>query len=39
MKLENNIITIDPNYASLNFDNPYPVLSALQWILEQTLAN
>ncbi len=39
LKLENNIITIDPNYASLSFDNPYPVLAALQWILERSLAN
>lgn len=39
LKLENNVITIDPNYASLNFDNPYTVLSALQWMLEKSLAN
>jgi hypothetical protein len=39
LKLENNIITIEPNYASLNFDNPYAVLSSLQWILLQSLAN
>ena len=37
LKLENNIITIDPNYASLNFDNPYPVLTTLQWILDKVL--
>ncbi|TAG01340.1 MAG: hypothetical protein EAZ44_08550 [Cytophagia bacterium] len=39
LKLENNLLKIDPNYASLSFDNPYPVLSALQWILEQSLSN
>ncbi len=39
LKLENNIITIDPNYASLSFDNPYSVLSVLQWILDKSLAN
>jgi hypothetical protein len=38
LKLENNIISIDPNYASLSFDNPYPVLSALQWIIEESLS-
>lgn len=39
LKLEKNIITIDPNYASLSFDNPYAVLSTLQWILDKSLAN
>jgi hypothetical protein len=39
VKLENNLLSIDPNYASLSFDNPYPVLSALQWILNKSLAN
>ena len=39
LKLENNVITMDLNYASLSFDNPYPVLSALQWILDKSLAN
>lgn len=35
LKLENNVITIDPNYASLSFDNPYPPLTTLQWILDK----
>jgi hypothetical protein len=39
LKLEENILSIDPNYASLSFDNPYPVLSTLQWILNKSLAN
>jgi hypothetical protein len=39
LKLENDTLTIDPNYASLNFDNPYTVLAALQWILDQSIAN
>ncbi len=39
LKLENNNITIDPNYASLTFNNPYNVLATLQWILDKSLAN
>lgn len=39
LKLEHNLLSIDPNYASLSFDNPYPVLSALQWILNKSLTN
>lgn len=39
IKLENNLVTIDPNYASLSFDNPYPPLSVLQWILNISLIN
>jgi hypothetical protein len=39
LKLENNLLNIDPNYASLSFDNPYPVLSTLQWILNKSLTN
>jgi hypothetical protein len=39
LKLEDNVLSIDPNYASLTFDNPYPVLSAIQWILDKSLAN
>jgi hypothetical protein len=39
LKLEQNILSIDPNYASLSFDNPYPILSSLQWILNKSLAN
>jgi hypothetical protein len=39
LKLEGNMITIDPNYASLSFSNPYNVLATLQWILDKSLAN
>ncbi len=39
LKLENNVVTMDLNYANLSFDNPYPVLSALQWILDKSLTN
>jgi hypothetical protein len=39
MKLENNTLTIDPNYIPQTFDNPYTVLAALQWILDQSTAN
>ena len=39
LKLENNILTIDPNYVSLNFSNPYDVLATLQWVLDKSLAN
>ena len=39
LKLENKTITIDPNYASLTFNNPYNVLATLQWILDKSLAN
>ena len=37
LKLENNVISIDPNYANLTFNNPYQVLSTLQWVLNQSL--
>lgn len=37
LKLEENLLTIDPNYASLRFDNPYTVLATLQWILDKSL--
>ncbi|MEY4904712.1 MAG: hypothetical protein RLZZ292_2527 [Bacteroidota bacterium] len=39
LKLESNTLTIDPNYVSLNFDNPYAVLATLQWILDKSLSN
>lgn len=39
LKLENNTLTIDPNYANLSFDKPYTVLATLQWILDKSLAN
>ncbi|TAE25016.1 MAG: hypothetical protein EAZ92_12715 [Candidatus Kapaibacterium sp.] len=34
LKLEQNIISIDPDYVSLSFSNPYHVLAALQWIVD-----
>jgi len=37
LKLENNLLLIDPNYVSLSFHNPYPVLSTLQWIVDESL--
>ncbi len=37
LKLENNILYIDPNYVPLTFANPHQVLAVLQWILEQSL--
>jgi hypothetical protein len=37
LKLEEDILTIDPNYVPLTFKNPYNVLSTLQWILDTTL--
>jgi hypothetical protein len=39
LKLENHILTLDPNYVSLSFDNPYPILTTLQWILDKSLTN
>lgn len=39
LKLEQNILSIDPDYVSLSFSNPYHVLAALQWVLEKSLAN
>jgi hypothetical protein len=36
LKLENNVLLIDPNYVSLSFHNPYPVLAALQWVLGES---
>ena len=39
LKLENQSLVIDTNYAPLSFKNPYPVLAVLQWILEKALKN
>ncbi|MCU0339961.1 MAG: hypothetical protein MUE30_08755 [Spirosomaceae bacterium] len=38
LKLENNILTIDPDYVSFNFSNPYQVLAVLQWIVGKSLS-
>ncbi|MFN0202758.1 MAG: hypothetical protein ACKVTZ_14640 [Bacteroidia bacterium] len=37
LKLENNILYIDPNYITLTFSEPHKVLSVLQWILDESL--
>ncbi len=37
LKLENNILYIDPNYIPLTFANPHQVLAVLQWILDESL--
>ena len=34
LKLENNILSIDPRYVPLTFAQPQPVLSVLQWIVD-----
>ncbi len=39
LKLEENILSIDPDYVSLSFRNPYQVLAALQWVVERSLSN
>jgi hypothetical protein len=39
LNLENNILTIDPDYVSFSFSKPYQVLAALQWILDKSLEN
>ncbi len=39
LKLEGKQISVDPNYASLTFNNPYHVLATLQWVMNQTLKN
>lgn len=38
LKLENNVLTIDPDYVSLSFTNPYRVLATLQWLLDVSLS-
>jgi hypothetical protein len=35
LRLENNILSIDPNYIPLTFAEPHKVLSILQWILDE----
>jgi hypothetical protein len=37
LKLENNILYIDPNYIPLTFTEPHKVLAVLQWILDESL--
>ena len=37
LKLENNILFIDPNYVPLTFASPHQVLAVLQWILDESL--
>ena len=37
LKLENNILYIDPNYVPLTFAEPHRVLAVLQWILDESL--
>ena len=37
LKLENNILYIDPNYVPLTFASPHQVLTVLQWILDESL--
>ena len=37
LKLENNILYIDPNYVPLTFASPHQVLAVLQWILDESL--
>lgn len=36
LKLEGNVLMIDPNYVPLTFKNPYPVLQTLQWAFDKT---
>lgn len=38
LKLENNILSIDPNYVPLTFLEPHRVLAVLQWILTTSLS-
>jgi hypothetical protein len=35
LKLENNQLVVDPHYIPLTFSEPHPVLSVLQWIVNQ----
>ena len=35
LKLEDNILYIDPNYVPLTFTEPDPVLAVLQWVLDE----
>jgi hypothetical protein len=36
LKLENNVLYIDPNYVPLTFVEPHHVLAVLQWILGES---
>ena len=38
LKLEQNVLSIDPNYVPLTFTEPDKVLAVLQWILNSCLA-
>lgn len=38
LKLEKNVLAIDPNYIPLTFAEPHKVLAVLQWILNSCLA-
>jgi hypothetical protein len=35
LKLEDSKLLIDPHYIPLTFEKPHPVLSVLQWIVNQ----
>ncbi len=37
LKLENNILYIDPNYVPLTLTEPDKVLAVLQWVLDESL--
>lgn len=37
IRLENDTLSIDPNYVPLTFKNPFDVLSTLQWVLDESL--
>jgi hypothetical protein len=37
IKLEDNVLTIDPNYIPLTFKDPNHVVSILQWFLDESL--
>ena len=34
LKLDGNLLSIDPNYVAFNFSQPYHVLATLQWIVD-----
>jgi hypothetical protein len=36
LKLEDDVLSIDPNPVFLSFQNPYSVLSTLQWVLNKS---
>ena len=37
LKLENDLLTIDPNYVPLTFKQPNQVMTVLQWVLDESL--